>query len=101
MEAICCYQLTTLPWPQILHYERDHEVLQRAAAQGGSVEGVEGSYYQTLAGLNPDMSTIKQHPDAPALLSRTGSSAAVREAQGGCCISPYHQLSVQDVQVSA
>lgn len=47
-----------------MHYERDHEKLQRAAAEGKSVEGVEGIYYQTLVGLTPDMSRVKPTPAA-------------------------------------
>jgi len=43
---------------QVVHYERDHAILQKAAAEGvGSVEGI---YYQTLVGLTHDMSTMKQ-----------------------------------------
>jgi hypothetical protein len=53
-----------------MHYERDHEVLQKAAAEGKSAEGVEGIYYQTLVGLTPDMSTVK-HPAALGPEGRT------------------------------
>ncbi|KAF5838403.1 RIO1 family-domain-containing protein [Dunaliella salina] len=67
---------------EILHYERDHEVLQRAAEQGGSAEGVEGIYYQTLVGLNPGMAAVKQHPVASATIPGSGDDfAAVEKAK--------------------
>lgn len=63
--AVHCNSPLPLFSLQIMHYERDHEVLQRAAAEGKSAKGVDGIYYQTLVGLAPDMSTVKQPISVP------------------------------------
>jgi hypothetical protein len=44
----------------VVHYERDHEVLQ---ANKGQVEGI---YWQNMAGFKPDMSGVKDNSEPAA-----------------------------------
>lgn len=70
---------------QIMHYERDHEVLQRAAEHGSNAEGVEGIYYQTLVGQTPGMPATKQQAVLSGLIPGSSESTVAGNSKGVCC----------------
>ena len=66
---------------EIIHYERDHERLQ----EGKDTEGI---YYQTIAGMRPDMTGVAEKPAVVAAAEVALEKIGKQEPEGASSVPP-------------